>query len=73
MQMIHSCTCHHISGDVLKCMKKINRCVGKIKEWMRKHILKLNDEKTEALIIFTDRLHEIHIRIVDASQQITLV
>ena len=32
-------------------MEKIQNCVGKIKEWMATHFLKLNDDKTEVLII----------------------
>ena len=42
-------------------------------EWMRKNRLKLNDEKTEVVIIstpyFTDRLHEAQLRIGDAGVQ----
>ena len=51
----------------------MEKCVGEIREWMRKNMLKLNDEKTEVLVIstpyFTDRLHETKLRIDDTGVQ----
>ena len=55
-----------------ECVKKMEECVAEIKKWMRKNMLKLND-KTEVLVLstlfFSDRLHEIHIIIGNASVQ----
>ena len=51
----------------------MEKCVGENREWMRKNMLKLNDERTEVLVIstpyFTDRLHAIQLRIGDAGVQ----
>ena len=62
-----------VSDDMSECLKIMEKCVGEIREWMRKNMLKLNDEKTEVLVIstpyFTDRLHETHLRIGDANVQ----
>ena len=64
-----------VSDDMSECLKKMEKCVCENREWMRKNMLKLNDEKTEVLVIsttnFTDRLHEPQLRIGDASAQVS--
>ena len=62
-----------MSDDMSECVKKMEECVAEIREWMRKNMLKLNDDKTEVLVIslppFIERLHETHIRIGYANVQ----
>ena len=62
-----------VSDDMSECLKKMEKCVSEIREWMKKNMLKLNDEKTEVLVIstpyFTERLHETHLIIGDDSVQ----
>ncbi len=45
--------------------------LGEIRVWMMKNMLKLNDVKTEVLVIstpyFTEKLKESHLRVGDAS------
>ena len=41
------------AGDEEKCKWEIEVCIGDIHTWMRTNLLKLNDEKTEFLIIGT--------------------
>ena len=54
-------------------MKQMEKCVGEIREWMMKNMLKLNDEKTDVLVIstpyFTDRLYKTQLSIGDAGVQ----
>ena len=38
-----------VSDHMLECLKKMEKCAGEIREWMRKNMIKLNDEKTEDL------------------------
>ena len=63
----------NVSDGMSECLKKMEKCVGEIREWKTKYILNLNDEKIEVLVIstpyFTDRQHEIQLRISDASVQ----
>ena len=40
-----------MSDDTPECMKKMEECVAEIREWKRKNMLKLNDDKTEVLVI----------------------
>ena len=59
------------SDDISECLNRMEECVGDIREWMMKNMLKLNDEKTEVLVIstpyFTDKLKETNLRVGDAS------
>ena len=41
------------AGDEEKCKQEIELCISDIRTWMRTNLLKLNDEKTEFLIIGT--------------------
>jgi hypothetical protein len=47
--------CASNAGDSLDIMTKIEACVNDIRSWMIKNKLKINDEKTEFLIISTSR------------------
>jgi hypothetical protein len=42
------------SGSAQATMEKIQICVKEIKKWMATHFLKLNDDKTEVLVISKD-------------------
>ena len=51
------------AADVIsECLSKMEECVGEMEEWMMRNMLKLNDEKTEVLVIsyFTDKIKETH-------------
>ena len=56
-----------------ECVKKVEKGISDINEWMRKNMRKLSDDKTEVLVIsspyFTDGLYGTHLRIVDVGVQ----
>ena len=66
-----------VSKDLSECVKKMEECVAEIREWMRKNMLKLNDDKTDVLITsspymrFISELMMLVFKLV--SQHITLV
>ena len=57
----------------LNACKKMRNMFDQIRESMRTNVVKLNDKKTEILLIstpyVTDDLHETQLRIVDAGVQ----
>ena len=59
------------SEHISECRKKMEESVGEIRVWMMKNMLKLNDEKTEVLVLstlyFSDRLQETQLRTGDTS------
>ena len=50
MQMIYSCT-YHLTQNLQLAVERIQNCINDIKQWMRANKLKLNDDKTELLIL----------------------
>ena len=50
-QLYHSST----PTDVDHSIQKVQTCINQIKSWMTEHKLKLNDDKTEAFLIHSDR------------------
>ena len=42
-------------------IRKIERCVISIRQWMKTNMLKLNDDKTEILIIHPKSAHQHHL------------
>ena len=46
-QLLHSCPAHQMHAAVLTMQK----CISDLKTWMTQNNLKLNDDKTEALLI----------------------
>ena len=53
-QMTHSyiCPLMDLMIDMSECLKKMETCVGEIREWMRKDMLKPSDEKTEVIFLY---------------------
>ena len=44
-----------VPGDKILCKTRIERCIKEIRTWMRTNLLKLNDDKTEFLMLGTDQ------------------
>ena len=44
-----------VPGDKISCKTRIERCIKEIRTWMRTNLLKLNDDKTEFLMLGTDQ------------------
>ena len=44
----------NLPGDEEHCITMLENCVNDIRVWMRTNKLKLNDEKTEFLVVATD-------------------
>jgi hypothetical protein len=47
---IYTCFNPRVPGDTVVALFKLQRCIGKIKQWMDENKLKLNEEKTEFFI-----------------------
>ena len=44
-----------VPGDKILCKTRIERFIKEIRTWMRTNLLKLNDDKTEFLMLGTDQ------------------
>ena len=55
MPTTHRSTCHSLQVTEIK-VEKLEACVKDIREWMLSNFLKLNDSKTEFLILGTPQL-----------------
>ncbi len=62
------------SADMSICIGKMEKCVCEIKEWMKQNMLKLNDDKTEVLVMstpyFNSRFRGTQMKIGDADVQV---
>ena len=45
-----------IKSDISAPVQKVEACISEIRSWMRKNKLKLNDDKTEYMVISSDRV-----------------
>ena len=45
-----------IKSDISSPVQKVEACISEIRSWMRKNKLKLNDDKTEYMVISSDRV-----------------
>ena len=62
------------SGEEEKCKQEIELCISDIRTWMRTNLLKLNDEKTEFLIIGTkQQLNKVPAGIAQLVEQRTVM
>ena len=50
---IYTSYCPHIPDDFECAIQRLNDCIGEVKYWMVKHKRKLNESKTELMVVLS--------------------
>ena len=57
----------NVKGNQEECIKTLELCIAEIRQWMQTNLLKINDEKTEFMLVGTkqqlNKITDINIKI----------